>query len=158
MKLFLLSTLLSIICFVFSISLEEVFSVEWELFKKTYKKSYINVTEENFRKKVFLENYYHVHHHNLRVANGSKSYHLGMNKYGDLLHHEFVALMNGYKLQLRKKEKRATTFLSPHYVILPKSIDWRQKGYVTPVKDQGHCGSCWSFSAVSLHALNLINF
>lgn len=105
--------------------------------------------------KIFMDNAHKVAKHNKLYAQGVVSYKLGLNKYADMLHHEFVHTLNGFNKSVGNSvlksgyEDDGVTFIEPANVQLPDSVDWREKGAVTPIKDQGHCGSCWSFSAVS---------
>ncbi|CAG0890411.1 unnamed protein product [Darwinula stevensoni] len=124
---------------------------EWETFKLEHGKKYESGEEEQFRMKIYMENRHKVAKHNQLFAHGGKTYSVALNKYADLLHHEFVEKMNGFNgkvaLSNISRPVLASSWIEPLHVELPKQVDWRKNGAVTPVKDQGHCGSCWSFSA-----------
>jgi len=128
------------------VSEKDVIKEEWEAFKLMFEKVY-EEAEDAFRMKVFMENKHKIAQHNQLFSSGKKSYNLRMNSFGDLLHHEFVKSMNGLKRRYNESTASGSTFLSPSNIALPTQVNWTAMGYVTPVKDQGQCGSCWSFSA-----------
>jgi cathepsin L len=120
----------------------------WEEFKNDHGKVYESSSEELKRKQIFAENLKLIESHNFLHAKGQKSYTLAINKFADMEGAEVVQMLNGFKMSLNSTLSNRAMHLSPNTPqALPDTVDWTKKGYVTPVKDQGQCGSCWAFSA-----------
>merc|ERR1712154_48508 len=120
---------------------------EWENFKLNFERNFISSTEHNSRRAIFAENLRLINKHNAEHALGLHTYTLGVNKFADMTNEEFVRQYNGYVAPSDVQEAEAEENID--ISSLPKSVDWRAKGYVTPVKNQQQCGSCWAFSAVA---------
>ncbi|KAH0628216.1 hypothetical protein JD844_009083 [Phrynosoma platyrhinos] len=126
-------------------SVDPALDNHWNTWKSWHGKKYAE-NEEGWRRMIWEKNLKMIELHNLEHSMGKHSFRLGMNQFGDMNNEEFRQVMNGYKHPKTAKKYRGSEFLEPNFVELPKSVDWREKGYVTPVKNQGHCGSCWAFS------------
>lgn len=121
---------------------------EWEAYKHEHKKAYETSMEELARYEVWKTHREYVAKHNSEADKGIHSFWLAVNKYADLTNREFVAIYNGYNytMKVNSQVKPSGYFSYSPEIQVPDKIDWRTQGYVTPIKDQGQCGSCWAFS------------
>ncbi|XP_053552006.1 cathepsin K-like [Bombina bombina] len=119
---------------------------EWELWKKNYNKQYNSQLDELKRRLIWEKNHKFIAHHNLQHSQGLHSFEVAMNHLGDLTSEEVVQKMTGLKVPPNHQPNN--TFVPDRTARIPEYIDYRKKGYVTPVQNQGYCGSCWAFSSV----------
>ncbi|XP_048848522.1 cathepsin K-like [Brienomyrus brachyistius] len=120
--------------------------LEWESWKTVYEKDYNSQGEEQSRRSIWEKNMQLIDAHNQEYKQGIHSYELGMNSLGDMTSEEVIAIMTGLRVP-QITESNSTFLPDGDLQRLPRSIDYRKKGYVTPVRNQGSCGSCWAFSA-----------
>ncbi|XP_053202626.1 uncharacterized protein LOC128387448 [Panonychus citri] len=125
----------------------------WSFFKNEFQKTYYSDREERFRMNIFASNLGTINAHNDRAEKGLESFTMGVNKFSDLTFDEFSSKYLGGRFRSKGFSSwflgGPINHLADPSESLPDFLDWRESGIVSSVKNQGACGSCWSFSTVS---------
>ena len=116
-------------------------SLLFSFYKVRFNKTYSTPQEEQHRFNTFRKNLAHIVNHNEKETSWTR----GVNQFTDMAQNEFSQHLCG--LVPKPINVQTNLFNPTNLDSLPASVNWVQRGAVTPVKNQQQCGSCWAFSS-----------
>ena len=113
---------------------ESLLSERYELWLAQYGRKHVNSEEQEKRFYIFKDNVEYIDKFN---NEGNRTFKLGANKFADLTHEEFLATYNRNKISTLPSSINVKSFDFNAITEIPNTLDWRERGAVTSVKDQG---------------------
>jgi len=121
---------------------DEIIFAKFQKFMVKYNKNYSTIAEYTAKFEIFKHNFIHT----ASKLTLNKSHKVGVTKFFDMTHEEFKRIYRNLKVS--KKQLGRSKIQIDMSVPTPVAYDWRAHGAVGVIKDQGQCGSCWTFSTV----------
>ncbi|KAL8468221.1 hypothetical protein ACS0TY_031454 [Phlomoides rotata] len=124
---------------------DQILTMQHERWMARHGRYYESKDEKEMRFRIFKENTDYVERFN---REGSHMYKLEVNAFADLTKEEFLAkYATGFRPTFHKPSQ--SYFKYENVTDVPNNLDWRERNVVTPISNQGQCGTCWAFSAVA---------